>query len=201
MRGAGDDRERVEVRSLAELTDWLTHHHGQSESIWLVTFKKAAGDAYLAYADVVDAALCHGWIDSVPRRLDATRTMRLLSPRQPGSAWSQVNKARAERLIAEGRMAPPGLAAIERAKADGSWHALDRVETLEEPPDLAAALDDCPAARGAFDRFPRSSRRLILEWIEAARTLQTRRQRITETVDEAAAGRRAHHHRQPMSGA
>ena len=105
----------------------------------------------------------------------------------------------AERLVAEGRMTPAGLAVIDRAKADGSWALLDDVENLTEPPDLAAALDAVPAARAAWDGFPRSARRAILEWIVLARRPATRAARIAATVSEAEAGRRANQWPRPTA--
>ena len=135
-----------------------------------MTWKKAAGARHVPYSDVVDEALCFGWIDSLPRKLDADRTMVRLSPRKPGSAWSAVNKTKIERLLADGRMTNAGLAAIDRAKADGSWSLLDSIATLSPPPDLAKALAADPAAKLNFDAFPPSVRRAILEWITQAKT-------------------------------
>ncbi|GAA4789552.1 YdeI/OmpD-associated family protein [Actinomycetospora chlora] len=191
-----DDRDEVHVASAEQWRAWLLDHHASSPGIWLVTWKKGSGP-YVAYDDVVDQALCFGWVDSRPGSLDADRSRRLLTPRRPGSSWSRVNKERVERLTAAGRMAPAGLAAVAAAQADGSWTALDAVETLAEPDDLAAALDAEPAARGQWDGFPRSTRRAILEWISTAKTAPTRERRIAQTVAEAAVGRRANQWRQP----
>lgn len=123
--------------------------------------------------------------------------MRLLSPRKAGSAWSRVNKDRVARLIASKQMAPAGLAVIARAKEDGSWTRLDAVETLHVPDDLAAAFKKAPRAAATFDAFPRSSKRLILEWIAQAKKPQTRSARVAETVAAALRGKRANHYRQP----
>jgi uncharacterized protein YdeI (YjbR/CyaY-like superfamily) len=193
------DPPRVEVKSRAELRAWLSRHHQQASSIWLVTWKKSAGERHVPYGDVVDEALCFGWIDSLPRKLDADRTMLRLSPRKAGSGWSAVNKAKIERLIADGLMAKPGFAAIERAKADGSWSLLDVAAALAPPLDLAKALAATPDARRYFDAFPPSVRRAILEWITQAKTPETRARRIAETARLAAYNIRAHHPRQPKS--
>lgn len=196
-RRAGVELERVEVHSRAEWRRWLSVHHGQAEGVWLVTYKKAADpERYLSYEDIVEEALCFGWVDSLPRTVDAARSMRLVAPRRPRSAWSAVNKARVEKLVAAGKLAPPGLAVIERAKADGSWSKLDAVEALVTPPDLARALSRHGAAREHFAAFPRSSKRIILEWIASAKTEATRRKRIEETARLAAENRRANHWRQ-----
>ena len=193
------DHPRVEVASRAELRAWLQGNHTRTTSIWLVTWKKAAVARHVPYSDVVDEALCFGWIDSLPRKLDADRTMVRLSPRKPGSAWSAVNKTKIERLLADGRMTNAGLAAIDRAKADGSWSLLDSSATLSPPPDLAKALTADPAAKLNFDAFPPSVRRAILEWITQAKTPETRARRINETARLAADNIRANHPRQPKS--
>jgi uncharacterized protein YdeI (YjbR/CyaY-like superfamily) len=195
-RRAGDDLPRVEVRSRAEWRRWLAAHHAQRNGIWLVTHKKTSyPDRYLSYDDIVEEALCHGWIDSLPRTLDAARSMRLVAPRRPKSAWSKVNKARVEKLLAEGKMAPAGLEVVAQAKADGSWARLDAVEAETVPPDLGRALRERPGAERHFEAFPRSSKRIILEWIDSARTAETRAKRIEETARLAAENRRAHHWR------
>jgi uncharacterized protein YdeI (YjbR/CyaY-like superfamily) len=185
-----DRPDRVEVASAEQLRAWLTEHHATSRGVWLVTWKKGRG-SYVPYADLVRELLCFGWIDSKARRVDEDRTSLLVTPRRPGSGWSRVNKEHLEVLLAEGRVRPAGLAAIEQAKADGSWTRLDAFETLAEPDDLRAALDAVPAARAAWDGFPRSTRRAILEWIGSARRDATRARRVAQTVSEAAAGRRA----------
>lgn len=192
------DHPQVEVDSRAALRAWLVAHHQQPGSIWLVTWKK--GDPrYLGYDEIVEEALCFGWIDSLPRKLDEKRTMVRLSPRKPGSGWSAVNKARIEHLLAAGLMAPAGLAAIAAAKADGSWSRLDGAGALVEPADLQAALAAAPGAAGHWAAFPPSARRAILEWIAQARTPATRAKRIATTASEAAMNRRANQPRQPRS--
>lgn len=185
------DLARVEVTSREGWRAWLAENNGQPDGVWVVTHRKRPGAPHVPYGDIVDEALCFGWIDSLPRKLDDERTMVFVSPRRGGSAWSRVNKDRIARLSAEGRMAPAGLARIEAAKADGSWAALDDVETLVPPADLAAALAADPAAAACFAAFPPSSRRGILEWIAAARRPKTRAARIAETVARAAKNRKA----------
>lgn len=189
--------ERVVVNSRAEWRRWLSKHHTQTEGVWLVTYKKAADPKrYLSYDDIVEEAICFGWVDSLPRTLDAMRSMRLVAPRRPKSAWSAVNKARVDKLAAAGKLAPAGLAAVARAKSDGSWSKLDEVEAMVTPPDLARALAQHASASEHFAAFPRSSKRIILEWIASAKTDATRTKRILETARLAAVNRRANHWRQ-----
>ena len=180
----------MEIASRAEWRAWLEQHHATSDGIWLVTWKKGRGP-YVPWGDVVQEALCFGWVDSTSRGLDEDRTMVQVTPRKRGSGWSRVNKDHVEKLLAAGQIAPAGLAVIEAAKADGSWSALDAVEALTEPPDLTAALDAVPAARTSWDAFPRSTKRMLLEWVGSAKTDATRSKRLAEIVSEAAEGRRA----------
>ena len=185
-KGIRQTYEQVSVRSRAEWRRWLELNHQRTSSIWLVTFKKNSGQPYLSYGEIVEEALCFGWVDSRPAKLDDQRSMLLISPRRRGSGWSRVNKERIERLRAAGLMRPPGLAKIEAAQADGSWTALDEVEQMVIPPDLAAALAAEPRAQDFFFRFSGSAQRGILQWIASAKRAATRQQRIAETVRLAA---------------
>lgn len=186
-----DDYPQVTVESRADLRRWLARNHQTSRGIWLVSYKKNAGERYLPYDDIVEEALCFGWVDSRPRKVDELRSALLLTPRKPKSRWSRPNKERVAQLTRQGLMAPAGIAVVEEAKATGTWTALDEVENLIEPADLAVALDADVTARATWDDFPRSAKRGILEWILSAKKPETRQKRIAETVSEAAQGRRA----------
>ncbi len=190
------DLPRIEVSTRTAWRDWLATNHEQADSVWVVTYKANASQPRVPWDDLVEEALAFGWIDSLPRKLDAERTMLLMSPRKPGSSWSGVNKARIDKLMAAGLMHPAGLAKIEQARADGSWSALDAVDRLEVPPDLQAAFDARPGAGEAWAGFPPSARRGILEWIGAARRPETRAKRIAETAEAARVGERANQWRQ-----
>lgn len=170
---------------------WLKYHHGRTQGVWLITYKKAAGEARLDYEDAVEESLCFGWIDSKPRKLDEARSMLWFAPRKPRSGWSAPNKRRVEKLIAAGRMAKPGLAKVAAAKQDGSWSALDAVEALEIPADLARALAARIAAARNFEAFPRSAKRGILEWIANAKKPETRAKRVADTARLASRNERA----------
>ncbi len=175
----------------AEWRAWLAQNHTRTQGIWLITYKKATGKPRIEYDDAVEEALCFGWIDSKPNKLDAERSMLWFAPRKPGSGWSRPNKERVERMLAAGLMTVAGQARIDAAQQDGSWNALDAIEALEVPPDLAAALAAYPHAQSHFDAFPRSARRGILEWIASARTAETRARRIAETARLAEDNQRA----------
>ncbi len=177
-----DNSERVQIESRQEWRQWLARNHDNTGGIWLVTFKKHCSDKYVSYDEIVEEAICFGWIDSLPRKLDEDRTMLWLAPRKTGSGWSRLNKERVEKMTAAGLMTQAGLEKIEAAKQDGSWSALDAIEALEIPPDLDAALTSYSAAMQNFEAFPRSAKRGILEWIANAKRPATRAKRIEETA-------------------
>jgi uncharacterized protein YdeI (YjbR/CyaY-like superfamily) len=191
-----DNLPHIEVKSRAEWRKWLSKNYKTSGSIWLVTYKKAIGKWHVPAAEIAEEALCFGWVDSLPRKFDDERSMLLLAPRKPRSAWSKINKQRAERMIAEGRMHASGLAVIEAAKASGTWTKLDGIEAMKIPPDLAAAFAKDKQAASLFEAFPRSVKRAILEWIIQAKKPETRAKRVAETVKLAAQNIRANQWRQ-----
>ncbi len=170
---------------------WLAANHTRPEGIWLITYRSASGKATFTYEQAVEEALCFGWIDGHTKTLDEERGMQWYAPRRRGSVWARSNKARVERLIADGRMTPAGQAKIDAAKADGTWALWDSVDSLEVPPDLAAALAAYPDARANFDAFPRSARHAILGWIATAKRPETRAKRVAETARLAQANVRA----------
>ena len=162
---------------------WLEANHLGSTGAWLVMNRRAARDSL--YEMAVEEALCFGWIDSTAGRVDEERGKLYFAPRKSGSGWAATNKARIVRLLADGRMAPAGLAAIERAKANGSWTLLDSVERLEVPADLATALAAQPSAAVNYAAWPMSVRKQALTSLAQARRPETRLSRIEKIVDAA----------------
>jgi uncharacterized protein YdeI (YjbR/CyaY-like superfamily) len=179
-------RVTVTVRSRAELRTWLSENHARPDGVWLATYKKHHPD-HLPWLDAVEELLCWGWIDAVPRKVDADRSAHRVAPRKPGSAWSALNKRLVAQARASGAMTEHGEAVIARAEANGMWTWLDDVEVGIVPDDLADALGDL---RPAWDAWPRSVTRGTLEWLKSARTAPTRARRIADIADAAATGRR-----------
>jgi uncharacterized protein YdeI (YjbR/CyaY-like superfamily) len=186
-----DEREQVHVESVAEWHRWLAAHHARRDGVWLVSWKPVTGRPRVAYEEAVEEALAFGWIDSKGRSLDDERSMQWFSPRRPGSGWARTNKERIIRLERDGRMTAAGRAVIDQAKADGSWTLLDAVESLIVPADLAAAFDAAPGSAAHWDAFPRSARRIMLEWVAQAKRPETRARRVAEIAEAAARGERA----------
>lgn len=185
------DAPLVHAETRAAWRAWLEAHHATESGVWLVSWRKGHGER-VEYEDAVEEALCFGWIDSQGGNLDDARSRQYFAPRKPASGWAATNKARIERLIADGRMAPAGLAAIERAKANGSWTLLDDVEQGIVPDDLAAALADQPPAAMWFEAFSKSAKRAMLEWVAQAKRPETRAKRVGAIADRAAVNERAY---------
>ena len=190
--GCLENAERVEVKIRQQLRNWLLENCDRTQGVWLVTYKKAS-EHYLAYPEIVQECLCFGWIDSLPRKLDEARTMLYISPRKQGSNWSKVNKDYVANLQAAGLMHPAGLEKVAKAKEDGSWTFLDDVEALILPEDLKQAFEQNKVALSNWEKFPRSVKRGVLEWIKNAKRSATRAKRIAETVDKAAQDIRANY--------
>ena len=180
-----DDAPLIDPGDRAAWRAWLAAHQATTGGVWLVVGRPGSNKPGLDYEAAVEEALCFGWIDSVTGRVDADRSKQYFAPRKPRGTWSASNKARVKRLIAAGRMAPPGLAAIDRAKANGAWELLDSVERMEIPDDLAAALAAHPPAAETFASWSPSARKGLLGWVVLAIRPETRTARIAEIATAA----------------
>ena len=185
-----DDAPIVHADDRATWRTWLEENHARAHGAWLVTWRPASGRGSLDYEAAIEEALCFGWVDSTGGSYDEDRSRLYFAPRSGRSVWAASNKARVERLIAQGRMAPAGLAAIERATANGSWTVLDAAERLEVPGDLQEALDAHPPAAANFAAFPPSARKQLLGWIATAVRPATRASRIARVAESAARNER-----------
>ena len=183
------------AKSTKDWRRWLEKNGLSEKSVWLIIYKKDSGVASVTYKEAVEEALCFGWIDSKPNKRDEKSYYQFFARRNPKSKWSKVNKKKVEQLIAEGRMDQTGMEAIAIAKQNGTWEALDDVDDSVVPTDLQKALKKDKLALANFERFPKSSKKIILEWIANAKKEETRRNRIEETVSLAAKNIRANHYR------
>jgi len=171
-------------KTAAAWRDWLARNGGRESEIWLAYYKKASGKASVTYSQALDEALCYGWIDSTVNRLDDERYMQHWTPRKPNSVWSAANKDRIAKLTAEGRMAPPGLAAIERAKANGSWEKIDDVERISRgggpPADVLADIAARPGLGKKFEALPNYRKKMLSYWVASAKRPETRQNRLDQ---------------------
>jgi uncharacterized protein YdeI (YjbR/CyaY-like superfamily) len=187
-----DDAPRAHFEYVTEWREWLEQHHHSESGMFVISWRASTGRPAIGYPEMVEEALCFGWVDSRQVRLDDERTMLWFTPRRPGAGWSPSNRERVERLTSTGRMHSSGRDVVATAQRDGSWTKLDSINNLELPPDLTGELARHAGAWDAFNGFPRSVRRGILEWISSAKTPTTRARRIEETAVKAALGERAH---------
>ncbi len=176
-----------------EWRSWLKKNYAKFSGIWFVYYKKQTGKPRVTYDEAVEEALCFGWIDSVPRRVDENVSKLLFTPRKPKSVWSKLNKTRIEKLTENGSMNEIGLAKIEAAKKDGSWNALDASDNLEIPTDLARAFKANKIAERNFTAFSDSIKRNILFWVGNAKRDETRAARIEKTVQMAERNKRVNY--------
>ena len=179
----------VFVEDRAALRAWLSENHGSEEGIWLVFYK--GEKRTLSYDDIVEEALAFGWVDSKPGKVDDEKTKLYLSPRNPTSNWSALNKRRVAKLQDAGLMSEAGLELVTIAQENGSWDALNDVDNLVIPDDLAEEFDKYEDAEENFKAFPPSTQRGILEWIFNAKRDATRKKRIEETARLAQKNERA----------
>jgi uncharacterized protein YdeI (YjbR/CyaY-like superfamily) len=162
---------------------WLSEHHQTETAVWLIYDK--GKDRTMSWQDIVEEALCFGWIDSRPGKVSEKQSKLYISKRKPKSVWSKINKASIERLVAAGQMMPAGMASVAIAKENGSWSALDLSDNLVYPPELVELLAGNPAAKENFENFPTGTRRNTLYWIYDAKTEKTRTSRIQQAYDAA----------------
>lgn len=172
--------------------EWLATSPG-SEGVWLRIAKRGSGIATVTYDEAVDVALCFGWIDGQKAGYDASWFLQRFTPRRARSRWSEVNVARVERLVADGRMRPAGLAEVERAKADRRWDAAYGQRAFTEvPADLQDALDAEPGAAEFFATLNAANRYAVLYRVHDAKRPETRARRIAQLTEMLAAGKKIH---------
>jgi uncharacterized protein YdeI (YjbR/CyaY-like superfamily) len=187
--GADDGLPKLPFASTAEWEEWLEEKHADSDGVWIMMAKKNSGIESVRYPEVLDSALCFGWIDGRRDALDERYFLQRFQPRRPRSKWSRINREKVERLTAEGRMRPAGLAEVERAKADGRWDAAyesQRKSTV--PDDLQRELDARPRARANFEELSRQDRFAILYRLQDAKKPETRGRRLADFVATLEAG-------------
>ena len=183
-QGEGMSADALELPDGAAWTAWLTAHHESAGEAWLRIGKKNAGSGRLAIGDALDGALCFGWIDAQRKGLDEVSFLQRYCRRTARSTWSQVNVAKAEVLIAAGRMQPAGFAEIEAARADGRWAAAYVSQRDAEPPaELVVALSARPEALKVFEGLSRSERYLLYLPVLKVTTAAARNRAIERVVE------------------
>jgi len=180
---AGAELDELIVADAEALRAWLMANHATSAGVWLALTRKGGTVTTLTWQQAVDEALCFGWIDGQARKGDEETSWIRFTPRRPRSSWSQRNVANVARLESQGRMMPPGRAAVEAAKADGRWAlAYAPPSEAEVPADLMAAIAAEPAARAMFDLLTSTNRFALIYRVNSVKRAETRQRKIGELV-------------------
>jgi uncharacterized protein YdeI (YjbR/CyaY-like superfamily) len=193
MSAPSGPRDVLRFATQAGFEAWLEDHHAQSPGVWLQIAKKNATRPTVTYADAIQAALSFGWIDGQKRRGDGEHWLQRFTPRSARSRWSQINRDKAEQLIAAGRMRPSGLAEVDRARADGRWDAAYAGQgTATVPDDLQRALDADPRLARAFAGLDARNRYAIIWRLNDAKRPEARARRLAKYLDMLRHGDRLH---------
>ena len=176
-----------------EWREWLEQHGQHEKAVWLIVYHKRARVPTVFYNESIEQALCFGWVDSKAIKRDPQSSYLMFTPRKPTGTWSNVNKARVERMTAQGLMTLCGQTVIDLARESGAWDLLTNADTGVIPEELGALLGENQMALQHFEAFPKSSKSLILGWIAKAKRLETRQARMVNTVELAAQNIRANH--------
>jgi uncharacterized protein YdeI (YjbR/CyaY-like superfamily) len=196
MRLMKDTRAELPILSFPDadaLGGWLDAHGDTAPGIWMKLSKSSAPARTISKTDAIDVALCHGWIDGQLDRYDEHYWLVRFTPRKARGRWSRVNRDRALKLIAEGRMRPTGALQIEAAKADGRWsEAYAPASSAEVPQDLLDALADNPKAAAFFSTLKGANRYAILYRIGSVKKAETRSHKVAQFVGMLERGETVH---------
>jgi len=187
--GADDGLATIAFPSAAEWEAWLEANHATAPGVWIKMAKKDSGVDSVRYPEVLESALCFGWIDGRREALDERFFLQRYTPRRARSRWSRINREKAERLIADGRMRPAGRAEVEQARADGRWDAAyEGQRSIVVPEDLRRELDARPEAKAFFEQLSSQNRYAILYRLHEAKRPETRTRRLEKFVAMLEAG-------------
>jgi uncharacterized protein YdeI (YjbR/CyaY-like superfamily) len=185
--------EILSFKSPCEFRAWLAKNHGQSSGVMLRIYKKGSGATGLTYAEALDQALCHGWIDGQKKPGDRGSWLQRFTPRRPNSGWSKNNTQRAQRLIESGEMTPAGLKEVKAAKEDGRWKAAyDSFSKATIPDDFVQALAKDKKAKAFFERLNRTNLYSIAYRLQTAKKPETRNKRIKTIIAMLSRGEKFH---------
>jgi len=177
-----EDRKEIYFENDTIWRNWLSENHDSSNGVYLIFYKVSSEVPSMRWEEAVRVALCYGWIDSTVKKLDEEKRRQLFTPRKVKSVWSKLNKTHIEDLVSMNLMHASGLKKIELAKTDGSWTALDNVDNLVIPDDLALAFKSNYKAYKNYQAFSMSYKKGYLYWLYSGKRKATREKRIAEII-------------------
>lgn len=187
------DLEVLAFKTPKAFATFLAKNHARPHGIWLRIFNKGSGVKTITYAEALDEALCHGWIDGHIKKYDDTSHVRRFTPRRTKSMWSKINKGHVARLIKEGRMKPPGLKQVELAQSDGRWDAAyDSSRTITLPDEFVAALTKNKKAKAFYDTLNKANTYAIAWRLQTAKRPETKAKRMKEILERLKQGKKPH---------
>ena len=185
----------------ADFRAWLDAHHATRDHLWVGYYKKATKKPSVTWEDTVDEALCYGWIDGIRKSRDAESYVIRFTPRKSKSVWSQRNIDLVERLTAEGRMRPEGLAAFafKDAHPDSGYATASYDDVL--PDQMIARFKEAADAWAFYQAQPPGYRKHTVRWVTSAKREETRARRLATLIDDSGNGLRIKQRRKPARGA
>lgn len=174
--------EELYFESDSEWRQWLSKNYDSDDGIYLIFYKMDHEKPSMRWEEAVKVALCYGWIDSTVKSLGNGKRRQYFCKRKPKSVWSALNKSYLKELKAENLIHDSGLESIKIAKNNGSWSALDHVESGIIPKELQVAFDKSPLAFENYNNFAPSYRKGYLYWLNQAKRKETRQKRIAEII-------------------
>jgi uncharacterized protein YdeI (YjbR/CyaY-like superfamily) len=183
----------LEVKTQLEWRKWLAKNHNKSTGVNFVHYRKESGVVGVSYEEALDEALCYGWIDSTIRKIDEFRYVHQFTPRKPGSFWSDVNKRKVAKLIADGTMTEHGAKLLPSTKAIEAAVKLgpakkEAPKHVDTPPELAALLKKNLVFRKAWEAHTPWSARQYAIYVAEAKQEATRVRRAQSTMERVLAG-------------
>jgi uncharacterized protein YdeI (YjbR/CyaY-like superfamily) len=172
---------------------WLAKNHNKVTVIWLRFFKKDSGKTGITYKEAVDEALCYGWIDGQANKYDDESWIQKFTPRSAKSIWSKKNTENIERLIALGKMKPPGLEQVDKAKADGRWaKAYDTPKEMQIPDEFIKELSKNKKAKAFYETLNKTNKYAIGWRLQTAKKQETKEKRIKKIIEMLSKGQKFH---------
>lgn len=183
----------ITFKTINEWENWLAQHHAKAPGIWIQLFKKESGINSPPRSEILDIALCYGWIDGQAKSYDKKSWLQKFTPRRPRSIWSKRNTEHVERLIKQGKMKPAGYAEIEKAKADGRWEkAYDAPSTMTIPEDFLIALSKNKKAKDFFEKLNKTNMYAIVWRLQTAKKPETKIKRMNAILAMLSKGEKFH---------
>ena len=178
----------ITVFNRNDFRKWLVMHHDSEDKVSVIVYKKHTGKPSPSHRELMEEAICFGWIDTILRKLDENRYIRTFSRRNRNSKWSDNTLRYAKDLIKQGKMTPEGLKFYKEGLKKPT-HDFGIPKNPDMPVELKMALDKEKKAKENFDSFSASVKRMIYRWILRAKRDETRIKRIKLTVEKAKIGR------------